>query len=76
MQDSLQIIRSFSPRRQCGSEHLPRPLFLAAQATEAPSPPDPHLVASEEQCAHPEIPAHHGASIGSSLFTCRKIAVA
>jgi hypothetical protein len=54
--------RAVSRRRQCVSEQLPRQRSLAAQATEVPSPPDPHLVVSVEQCAHPEIRARHGAS--------------
>ena len=54
----------------------PRPRSLAAQATEAPSPPDLHLVVSGEQCAHPEIQAHQWCFNGSVLFTCLKIAVA
>ena len=54
--------RTVSLRRRCASGHLLRQRSLAVQATEAPLPPDPHLVLSGEQCAHPEIRAHHGAS--------------
>jgi hypothetical protein len=58
----MSLSRTLSRRRRCASGHLLRPRSLAAQATEAPSPPDPHLVVSGEQFAHPEIRAHHGAS--------------
>ena len=51
-----------SLRWRCASGPLLRPQSLAAQATEAPLPPDPHLVVSAAQCAHQEIRAHHGAS--------------
>jgi hypothetical protein len=56
------LSRIVSARKRCASGHLPRLRSLAAQATEAPLPPDLHLVVSAEQCAHPEIRAHHGAS--------------
>ena len=54
--------RTVSLRRRCASACLLRQRSLAVQATEAPLPLDPCLVLSGEQCAHPEIRAHHGAS--------------
>ena len=54
--------RTVSLRRRCASGCLLRQRSLAVQATEAPLPLDPRLVLSGEQCAHPEIRAHHGAS--------------
>ena len=54
--------RTVSLRRRCASACLLRQRSLAVQATEAPLPLDPRLVLSGEQCAHPEIRAHHGAS--------------
>ena len=54
--------RTVSLRRRCASGCLLRQRSLAVQATEAPLPLDPRLVSSGEQCAHPEIRAHHGAS--------------
>jgi hypothetical protein len=50
-----------SLRRWRVSEHLLRPRSLAAPEVEVPLPPGPHLGASGEQDAHPEIQAHHGA---------------
>ena len=57
----LDRSQTVSLRGRRASGHLLRPRSLAAQATEAPSPPDLHLVVSGEQCAHPGIRAHHGA---------------
>jgi hypothetical protein len=50
-----------SLRRRRVSEHLLRPRSLGAPEAEVPLPPGPHLVASGEQRAHPEIQAHRDA---------------
>ena len=58
----LILSRTVSLLRRCASGQLPRQRLWAAQAAEAPLPPDVHLVLSGEQCARLEIRAHHGAS--------------
>ena len=52
----INVSQTVSLRGRPASGHRLRPRSLAALATEAPLPPDPHSVLSGEQCAHPMQP--------------------
>ena len=70
------LSQTVSLRGRRASEHLLRPRSLAALATEAPLPPDPHLVFVRRTMRPSGNSSASWCCIGSFLFTCRKIAVA